>query len=547
MSTKINIYRGSSIPPLPWPTGETFDADELDVERYRALVQQVVQIATIIDSDTANTYDRIDSYLDGDHDDPYCVKLDHKEHGDRLKRCITNLLPLMQGAITQALCVDGFIQRGSMELERRLWDRWQDQHMDWLQGPVFDGVTRYGQAFIQIVPDDRPGREGKTRPRIHSPRRAAGLFHDPFDLRPAVFGSVTRHEDRVVMEVLVDDDIYEATYESLSGQWVPSKEDVHIRFVSKAQTSEPAVVRVVRTIDVNGRVRGLVEGLITQQDKVNQIVFDMLTAQASSAHATKWGAGVEQLFEREVELDETGTPIGYRDRLDEQTNQPIPVPIETSPGSFVTSASSDAKFGAFPATDLSGYHASLTMAIQHMAATAQVPPHHILGEINNLSAEALESARDSTKQLIEDIQRRVSESLELMLVVCDEMEGREPVDLADIETSWRDINDERFVAVADALGKLADAAKLHPHAIRRMIPGVTKTMLESWELLDEQASEDLDNMAALAQIIQGMPPQSEGDDSGNTDTQGTSGSSGRSNGSVQKDSASGGSSNGASN
>lgn len=52
----------------------------------------------------------------------------------------------------------------------------------------------------------------------------------------------------------------------------------------------------------------------------------------------------------------------------------------------------DAKFGEFPAQDGSGIIAKIAMLVQHMAAQSRTPPHYLLGQLVNISGDALTAA-----------------------------------------------------------------------------------------------------------------------------------------------------------
>jgi predicted nuclease of predicted toxin-antitoxin system len=129
--------------------------------------------------------------------------------------------------------------------------------------------------------------------------------------------------------------------------------------------------------------------------------------------------------------------------------------------------------------------------IRDLAAVSQTPPHHLLGQMANLSAEALAAAEAGLSRKVEERKHSFGEAHEQVLRKAGEMLGQqvEP----DAEVRWRDMESRSLAQVADALGKLATMLGVPPQALWERIPGVTQQDVEKWK----QLAEENDSLAGL--------------------------------------------------
>src|SRR5712692_9702248 len=135
------------------------------------------------------------------------------------------------------------------------------------------------------------------------------------------------------------------------------------------------VVRFMHEADLDGDgdVNGEVEPLIAMQDQINFGTFNLLMAEQYSAFRQRWVTGMAQ------SQDETGRDVA---------------PFNPGVDRAWSSDDSTTRFGEFTETNLNPYIEAREASIRHMATVSQVPPYHLLGQIANLSAEALAAARD---------------------------------------------------------------------------------------------------------------------------------------------------------
>lgn len=217
---------------------------------------------------------------------------------------------------------------------------------------------------------------------------------------------------------------------------------------------------------------GVIEPMIPLADRINQTVFDLLVAQTYASFKVRWATGMAPPVER----DANGDPV-----LDESGNQK-PLPINYNARRFLFGEDENVKFGSLDETPLGGFIESIDMSIRHLAAVSQTPPHHLLGQIANLSAEALMAAEVSLARKVAEYRTTFGESWERVFRLASELNG-EAASADDFagEVIWRDMESRSLAQVADAVGKLVDQVKLPRRAAWEMLPGTTQTQLERWE------------------------------------------------------------------
>ncbi|MFI8084372.1 phage portal protein [Kitasatospora sp. NPDC086009] len=180
------------------------------------------------------------------------------------------------------------------------------------------------------------------------------------------------------------------------------------------------------------------EDILPIQDRINLSLINLIAAMRYGAFRQRTAAGLE------VDEDPvTGKKI-----------QPFTLDIK----SLWTTDNPDVKFGEFAATDLVPYVKAVESAVQDLAAISRTPPHYLLGQVVNVSGDALKAAETGLVSKVRDRQRNYGESWEQVmrlafLALGDDARAR----TYDAETLWRDPESRSLAELADAAVKL-DAA-----------------------------------------------------------------------------------------
>lgn len=446
------------------------------------------QLLAILDADSGRLT-RIDMYLNGHHDDPYMPDSADDEYHLLAARSVSNWMPMLVETPAQALYVDGF-RRGkrpnpgsALGLDDRQeigandpeWDHWQRSRLDERQGAIYRGALRFGHAFT-LTEKDRRTRSIITKGL--SAMKTSALYEDPAnDLVPYAALTVTRwpkagDDGHVGMARMWDGkNEYKVTFKGLLDE-----KSIKVQNGKRHGASECPITRFSASVDLEGRTVGVVEPMIVLQNRINQTMFDLLVTQTYTSFTVRTATGMAPPLKMQPVKDEDGVVIEgeYEPVINPANGHPELEDVRISAKRLLIAEDPEARFGSLDGTPLSGLIDSIDMSIRHLSAISQTPPHHLLGQIANLSAEALQAAETSLARKIEAFRKSFGESWERVLRLAAEM--GEDIDSAEDfhgEMLWRDMEARSLASAADALAKFADMG-LPVKALINRIPGITQ-------------------------------------------------------------------------
>ncbi|HWI66843.1 MAG TPA: phage portal protein, partial [Nitrospiraceae bacterium] len=246
------------------------------------------------------------------------------------------------------------------------------------------------------------------------------------------------------------------------------------------------VSRFLYEVDLDGEVdcQGEVEPIIPIQDQINFTTFNEMMAEQYEAFKQRWVTGM--------------APV------DEEGKEKAPF----RPGVDRVWAAEDpaTKFGEFGATELAPYSGSREDGIRHMATITQVPPYHLLGQIANLSAEALAAARDGLDRKVEELQSTLTDPwrgvFRLSALAAGDKEGWN--DLSG-EIVWRNTSARAFAATIDGLGKAAQMLGIPVEELWTLIPGATADDVNRWVQAKQAKNAEQVVKDAISSALQSQP------------------------------------------
>lgn len=470
-------------------------------------------LLSIIENDRS-TFELIDRYVDGDHDKPYMPATADQEYRQLAERSVSNWMPLLLETPCQALYVDAF-RRGhnappgaedfdsAAAAELPEWIHWQESRLDARQLAIHRGALKYGHSFTLT---ERDAKRNKVLTKGLSALNTAAVYIDPAnDIDPFAALTIVRYPSPAregQPEVLGGAYLWDSTFRyAVTFKSTQDMESVAIIGFEEHGSSECPVTRFAAQVDLEGRTRGVIKPNIPVQNRINQSVFDLLVAQTGGAFKIRTISGMAPPMKRwtQAQIDdakavrspstgfsilppdgtEPGDPI-----IDPETGKPIPEPTNLNARKFFFAEDKDVEFGSLDETPLDGYIRSLDMSIRHLAAMTQTPPHYLLGEIANLSAEALQAAETALLRSIEEYKKSFGESWERVFRLAAEL-ADETISAMDYagEVLWRDVEMRSLSAYADGLAKLSEGIKVPRRGLWARVPQVTRTELEEWERL----------------------------------------------------------------
>lgn len=381
---------------------------------------------------------RLCNYYDGYHPEPTAPR--KTDEFRRLwKLAQTSVCALVVDSIAERLELQGVRFSGSPTEDLAVWSRlWQANRLDADSGMVHTTALTVGRAFVLVWPSD----DGvQITPE------------DPFEVI-VDYAPGSRRRRTAALKEYVDPDAGKAhlTY------WTP--DGIHYRqrdhrsgMVSREWSrwggpddGEPDRTNPLGTIPVvefqsrphmSGRVMPeLSEDVLRIQDRVNKTCFDQVVLAEYQAFPQRYSIGIQ------VELDEHGNPVN---------------PLKKGPDRTwaFEGDKNMATIGQLPAADLGGHLKAIEADIQRIAAITKIPVYYLMGQMVNISADAIRAAEAGLVKKAISHQREFGESWEdvLRLALSAEQDPR-TTDVA-VEMTWRDPESRSTAEAVDAATKKA--------------------------------------------------------------------------------------------
>lgn len=355
-----------------------------------------------------------------------------------------------------------------------VWRAWQANRLDRGQGGLYRAVFTYGYGYMVVTP-------GTPYPVIRavSPRKMFAMYADD-DVYPEYALEKRSNGYRIIDK--------EAVYDlrrDEAGVWsMPEPPAKHgrdycpvIRYTAADDLDlddEPEATMATpghMYVNVTPVVAGEVAPLMTMQDQADVTTFALKGAEWYSAFRQRWIVGWKP-ENRSEKIAAGSSQIWAFD------DDPEAVRI-----------------GEFGQTMLDGYLASRQSVMKFAATLSQTPVHELIGELVNLSAEALTAAEAGRDRKVKLAKTCLGESHEMLTQTVGDFMGLEIPE--DTETIWADTSARAFGAIVDGLGKLAAQLQIPPDMLWERIPGVTRTDIRRWK----EARAKGDAMAQLTGML----------------------------------------------
>jgi hypothetical protein len=343
----------------------------LDTKQVYDLAGDLLKIRTA----EMERLNRVYSYLRGGQPLP-AVPTGVPDEVRRLaKMSRVNMIRLVIDVPAQSLYVSGYKATGA-EDDSPAWDTWQANQLDARQTGVHRAALAYGAAYVSVLPGD-------TSPvmRGFSPRKAT-CFYGSDDLWPRyALETRPRLGDKNVYR-LFDDEAAYTFIEDTAGPRVIGAPQVHGLGVTP-------FVRFRNLLDLDDDQVGEVEPLMPLQDQIDFTTFGLLVAQHYQSFRQRY-------------------IIGWT--ADDETEK-----AKAGAARMLTFDDDNVTIGEFGEVNLTGYLDSREATLQHLATISQTPPHHLLGKLVNLSAEALVAAESGQRRKIAEREITFGEAWEQAL------------------------------------------------------------------------------------------------------------------------------------
>lgn len=363
-----------------------------------------------------------------------------------------NLLGLVIHIPAESLYVSGYRTEAGDD-DPEAWNAWQANKLDAKQTGVHRAALAYGASYVNVLP-------GTPSPVVRglSPRKVGVFYTDDNDAWPKYAIENRRTLDgRKAYRLYDDTAVYELSEGINALQLVgePAQHDLGVT----------PFVRFRNLLDLDDDQVGEVEPLMPLQDQIDFTTFGLLVAQHYQSFRQRY-------------------IIGW-------TTDDENVKAKAGASRLWTFADGkeDIVVGEFGQIDLTGYLSSRESTLEHLATISQTPPHHLLGKLVNLSAEALVAAESGGRRKIAERQITFGEAWEQVFILIALAEKREPDVSAQVR--WQDTEARAFSATVDALGKLVKMLGVPAQEVWERIPGITQADIERWKKSPQGAVEQM--------------------------------------------------------
>jgi hypothetical protein len=400
---------------------------------------------------------KAENYYEGNHPLAFAARKYRQSFGNQLSAFSSNWCGLVIDVPTERLSVDGF-RFGSQAANDKAWAVWKANNLHTESGIAHTEAAKHGCVYALVEPTD-----GTPIITIEHP------------LHMIVECS---HENRRVQEAAlkrwVDDDRYVYTTLYLPDEiykWVSDKpvtDSTKVRWIERepVATNPLGVVPVVELQNKPGLLKGGTSDLrdiIPLNDGLNKLMCDLLVASEFYAFPQKIALGLQEAE------DENGNPIPMEKVLTDLAEL------------WVLPAGADVK--QLAASDLKAYSNAIQEFLQQLAALSRVPPNYLLGQMVNISGDALIAAEKGLTSKVKGKQKSFSTGWEdVMRLAFLAMGDKATADMS-AEVMWADAESRTLAQIADPIIKLRQVLGVPLEACWAMLPNVTPQMIEEWKQL----------------------------------------------------------------
>jgi hypothetical protein len=353
----------------------------------------------------------------------------------------TNMLPLVLDTFSQVIKADG-------HSNDRQWGYWQANQCDARQTGVHRSAMQNGAAYATVLP-------GEPAPVIEgiSARHMTAVYQNPTrDEWPML----ALHVDGSMVKLYDEEKVYYIGVENQPRSGLsphPSTMYASQFTYLESRTHGLSVCPVVRFRDrmlLEGEEQyGIIEPLVTIQERVDETVFGLMVAQFYAAFKQRYVIGW-------VPQDET-----------EQ--------LAASASNLWTFEDADVKVGQLDETDLTRYLTSKDSALHDMAAIAQIPVQSLGSDgISNISADTLAGMEAGKERKSDEIRTSFGESWEQVLRTCSLIDG-DDASANDFSSQlrWKNTTARALGATVDALVKMVTSLGVSDKVARQFVPDWT--------------------------------------------------------------------------
>lgn len=339
-----------------------------------------------------------------------------------------NWCELVVNAVAERLQVTGF-RFGTDEDNDAAWALWQANRMDADAELVQTDALVTGRGFLLVQPDEDNPTGVSITPE--SPLEATVLY-EPGNRRARMAGykRYADEESGDVTDILI--------LPGLIATWYPREA---LPVIEDNPAGTVGLIEIVPQPRTVGDPRSELTPALVIQDRINTVIFNRMVSADYGAFRQIWATGIKMArrIVRENEGEETQRAVR---------------PFDVGANRLLANEDPQGRFGSFPESTLSGYLSAVEQDVNHLAAITQTPPHYLLGQMVNLSADAIKASEAGLVAKVRRRARHIGEAYEEAVRVALAITGNPAAAFIGAEVVWADFETRSEGQRVDALVKM---------------------------------------------------------------------------------------------
>ena len=431
----------------------------------------------------ANDLVRADDYYRGKHPLAFASDQFKDAFGGLFARFSDNWCGVVVDSVAERLEVTGFRAEDSADADAESWRVWRRAHADTDSNLAFIDALVGARSFALVWgnPDD------ESVPSITFEHASQVAVE---------YAPGSRRKRAAALKLWREDEAQRANLYTADHVWKFARPASSLGLVSGGGWMEhqpvgepwplPHPIGDVPVVELQNRPRlagepaGELTSVIPMQDTVNLIWSHLITASDFAAYPQRVVLGTDQPT-RPV-LNAAGAVVGERDLTPEELKS-------FRAGRIQWLSDPNAKIDEWSAADLSNYVKVIEVAVQHLAAQTKTPPHYLLGQMVNISGDALAAAEAGLVSKVMERQDYFGDGVLEVMRLAHLAAGN--ASLADAVSGgtvlWRDPQHRTESEHVDALMKMK-ALGVPEEALWERMPGVDQTEIARWKAMREDAA-----------------------------------------------------------
>ena len=464
----------------------------------------------------AKEIERYQKYYDGHHPVPEPPKSLNsfdvfreacRAYNSLARMGVTNFTRLVADAPANRLKVTGFRfsdrtegdQAAGESRDDQAWAIWQRSHLDADQGLVHTTALSTGQSYALIWGDGNQATITVEHPSQMIVAYATGSRRQ----RAAALKSWCEGDQKYAV-LYLPDGIY---------KWKATKDaSTWERWQPEGDTDWPVQneLGVVPVVEFRanpptkpchyGGGRSEFASVLSVQDRINKTQFDRLVTAEFQAFRQRYVIGWDPPVDPET--DQPDAIAAYKISASRLSVFNVAEDADPADAAYI-------KVGEFAQADFTGFLKAVESDVQQMAAITETPAYYLLGQMVNISSDALIAAEAGLIAKTQRHQDNFAESWEEVVRLALAAEGDPGATDTQAETLWADVEQRTWGQTVDAVLKMQQLG-VPTEALWEMLPESSPQKVARWQALAAMAQLEAPPPPPAPPPLPGAPPPAPG-------------------------------------